>query len=42
MVRKAGRTCMNQKTFLVQLDFQIKVFMGVQRMKVRASPLFLH
>lgn len=39
MVRKADRTCMNGKTILVQLDFRIKVFIGVRTVKVKVSPL---
>lgn len=41
MVRKADRTCMNGKTILVQLDFGIKVFIGVRTVKVKVSPLSL-
>ena len=40
--RKAAvRTCMNRKTILVHLDLEIKVFMGMQRIRVKVGPLFL-
>lgn len=40
--RKADRTCMNGRSdFWCDLNLGVKVLMGVQRMRMNMSPLFL-